>query len=132
MSIGFSNKGFANETLGNGGSINITLNLGAIHAAFSQPGVNEKVETGGVLAHEGPHGMDDRARGRDVGSRSEYLQTERHAFRVQSYVNQGEGVASPYGIYRPGISPTERDQSIERNAQGATAADCAGNPVCGH
>ena len=75
--------------------------------------------------------MDDRSRGRDAKSRSEYLQTERRAFRVQSYVNQGERVASPYGIYRPGMSPAERAQSIEGWAQATTALDCQGNPICG-
>ena len=132
VTIHFSNHGFANETLGKDGGINITLNLPAIRTRFSEPGVNGGAEMGGVMAHEGPHGMDDRARGHDAQNRGDYLATERRAFRVQSYVDQGEGVSSPYGIYRPGIGAAERNRAIERWAQETTAEDCKGNPKCGN
>lgn len=130
VSVKFSNKGFA-STDSDGNKITITFNSTAMHNAFSgrSDGSQESVENGGTVAHEGQHGVDDRARRRGPESRAELIHTERNAYRTQSYVNQGEGIPSAYGVWSPGINDASRTQAINQSAAGSVAADCAGG-VC--
>ncbi len=93
---------------------------------FRTDGSQETVENGAVVAHEGQHGVDDRARGTGTTTRGQVVQTERNAYRTQSYVNQGEGVPSAYGLWHPGISDADRTQAVNENAANSVAVDCSG------
>ncbi len=126
VAVKFSSKGFGVTTM-RGSRITITFNPTAMHNAFSgrSDGSQEDVETGGTVAHEGRHGVDDRARGHGPTTRAQVVQTERNAYRTQSYVNQGEGVPSAYGVWRPGISDADRTHAINNYAAKSVAEDCA-------
>jgi hypothetical protein len=55
--------------------------------------------------------------------------TERNAYRTQSYVNQGEGVRSAYGVWAPGISDTDRTEAINKRSNESVALSCP-NGTC--
>jgi hypothetical protein len=128
VSVKFSNDTFANTTMSKSQQVTISFNPTQMHNAFAgrSDGSQESVESAGTVAHEGQHGVDDRARGRMAETTSEVAKTEHNAFTTQSYVNQGEGTPSAYGLWRPGMSDADRADSINQNAAAATALDCAG------
>jgi RHS repeat-associated protein len=83
-----------------------------------------------ALVHEGVHGIDAAAMGRAPQSRAENLQTERHAYRIQSYVSEGSNVPSRWGLWDPKWPSPQaeinRQKAIEQNAQLSTNGDCKG------
>jgi hypothetical protein len=120
-----SATGFATE-VANGSKVTVTFNTSAMNEAFSgrTDGSNVKVEVAAVVAHEGVHGIDDRARNGAKETDADTLRTERNAYRTQSYVNEGKGVPSAYpGLWRPGISNEERTQAINKYAAESAAQD---------
>jgi uncharacterized protein RhaS with RHS repeats len=129
VSVAFSGNGTANETM-KGASITITFNLEGLRSEFSGRGDGSKlnVEMGATAAHEGQHGLDDQARGRSPHGDQEFVQTERNAFRTQSYVNEGERVPSAYGVWLPGISNEQRTRAINLNGDRGAENDCGPSP----
>ena len=112
------------------GTVNIKFDLGQI-SAFStgqMPGTSW-VERSAVEIHEGTHGVDDKAAGHGPENRHEEMQTERNAYRNQSYVYQGLGMNTQYGLWSTSWSPANAEQNrnaaIEEGAQRSTAAACA-------
>ena len=81
------------------------------------------VEMAASVGHEGVHGVDDAAR-RKAGkweNEDTVRNTERNAYRLQSYVNQGLGVNSSYGLWRSdwpaGEVEGKRDAAIEKYSE---------------
>jgi len=82
-----------------------------------------------MFIHEGRHGIDDKAWGRNPSTESEFWTTERHAYGVQSYIPMGLGVASGWRLWDPSWKGTpqaeiNRQKAIERNAAESVKADC--------
>jgi RHS repeat-associated protein len=100
----------------------ITLNPTKFAALDSE----SRAET---FVHEGRHGVDDAGRGRGPETWAEELTTERNAYGVQSFVSQGSGVASRWGLWDPAWSSPQaeinRQKAIETNAQKSAKAACA-------
>lgn len=82
-----------------------------------------------MFIHEGRHGIDEAAWGRNPSTGSELWTTERHSYRVQSYVPQGLGATSGWGLWDPSWKGTpraeiNRQKAIERNAGESVKAAC--------
>ncbi|HZK98598.1 MAG TPA: RHS repeat-associated core domain-containing protein [Caulobacteraceae bacterium] len=125
VNFSFNKSGLSVENMA-GTHIEVGINLKEFSDTFSgrSDGSMPASELAAAVAHEGQQGMDDRARGSGSWRRSEVYQSERHGFETQSYVNQGLGVPSGYGVWRPGISPTEQNRAFDSNAERATNLDC--------
>ncbi len=86
--------------------------------------------------HEGVHGENGVARGgRTPANKAEELATERNAYRTQSYVPQGLGVADGgWGLWDPtwpaNQAEADRNSAVESDAQKSTAAWCAAGGNC--
>ena len=131
MSFGNLDKGTLGETTaGANGTVNIKFDLGQINsfAQGSMPGT-DLIERGGTAVHEGRHGVDDRVAGHGPENRHEEMQTERNAYRTQSYFYQGLGVETPTGLWSPSWSPTTAEQNrnaaVQEGAERSTNAACA-------
>jgi RHS repeat-associated protein len=100
------------------GSDTITFDF----SQFKAPNGGSVVEMAASVAHEGVHGVDDGVR-RSMHMKETpdtVLSTERNAYRLQSFVNQGLGANSTYGLWRSDwpadqVEPN-REASIEFNA----------------
>ncbi len=131
VSFGKLAAGTLGETSsGPNGTVNIKFDLGQI-SSFSQgqtPGTS-LVERSAAEIHEGTHGVDDKRAGHGPENRHEELQTERNAYRTQSYVYQGLGVNTQFNLWSPSWSPANAEQNrnaaIEEGAQRSMAAACA-------
>lgn len=131
VSFGNLAQGTLGETTaGANGSVNIKFDLGQINsfAKGSMPGTDLS-ERGGTAVHEGRHGVDDRAAGHGPENRHEEMQTERNAYRTQSYFYQGLGVETPTGLWSPSWSPASAEQNrnaaVQEGAERSTGAACA-------
>jgi hypothetical protein len=97
----------------------ITFDLNQMHHDFSAGSRNESAENAGTVGHERQHGVDQRASGMPHGLAG-YTASEANAFATQSYVSQGLGVKSAYGLWDPNWSPDaaekNRQDSINSNA----------------
>jgi RHS repeat-associated protein len=86
--------------------------------------------------HEGVHGENGVERGgRNPANKAEELATERNAYRTQSYVPQGLGVADGgWGLWDPtwpaAQAEGDRNSAVDSNAQKSTAAWCAAGGDC--
>jgi uncharacterized protein DUF6650 len=86
--------------------------------------------------HEGVHGENGVERGgRNPANKAEELTTERNAYRTQSYVPQGLGVADGgWGLWDPtwpaAQAEGDRNSAVDSNAQKSTAAWCAAGGDC--
>jgi RHS repeat-associated protein len=79
----------------------------------------------GLIAHEGTHGMDQRAGGM-ARNRSEEMSTERNAYGNQSSVYQGLGVEDIWWrTWAPGMTDAQRQGAIDHAAQGSTDKWCS-------
>ena len=78
-------------------------------------------EKASTVAHEGEHGVQQKAQGMPTTNDQEY-KGEQQAFQVQSYVNQGLGATSAYGVWTPtgGYSQS----AVNANAANATQIWC--------
>ena len=83
--------------------------------------------------HEGVHGIDDRG-GTSGTTRAAVYADEMHAYTVQSYVPEGLGTVSRWGLWDPAwlspLSPPDfaevlRSVGIEKSAAASTEIDCA-------
>lgn len=124
--VKISSSGFASEKM-KGQTVTLTFNPAAMRAAFSgrTDGSKPEVEIAGAVAHEGQHGVDDRARGYSSSLTSQLVRDERNGYRTQSYVNEGQGVPSAYGLWSPGITDAQQTQAINQAAANSVAADCS-------
>ena len=120
-------------TAGPNGTTDIQVDLGQIKSgAQNSPvgGAFEWTVRAGVVAHEGQHGVDDKARGGGTDSRRALNATEHNAYRTESYVFQGFGSNSPYGLWNTGWSPGEaeanRAAAVDRNAASSVEEECKG------
>ena len=130
VSIASSNNDFASTNM-SGDKISTKINPTAMHKSFANraDGTQDSVEYAATIAHEGQHGVDGRANKRGPITQGEHTMTERNAYRTQSYVNQGEGVRSAYGVWAPGISDTDRTEAINKRADESVALSCP-NGTC--
>lgn len=130
VSFGKLAAGTLGETSFGKGGVNIKFDLGQI-SAFSQGQMagTSLVERSAAEIHEGTHGVDERVLGRNPENRHEEMQTERNAYRNQSYVYEGLGVNTQFNLWSPSWSPANAEQNrnaaIEEGAQRSTAAACA-------
>lgn len=99
VSVAFSDKGFASTSTENGRTT-VTLNMGQMNKQFSNRNDGSSVDTekAATVAHEGTHGVQQKATGM-ASSPAEEVRRERQAYTVQSYVNQGEQDDSAYGFW---------------------------------
>jgi RHS repeat-associated protein len=115
---------------GANGGINIKFDLGQI-SDFSkgQLAGTSWVERSATEIHEGTHGVDEQAWGHNPENRHEEMQTERNAYRNQSYVYQGLGWNTQFDLWSQSWSSANAEQNrnaaIEEGAQRSTAAACA-------
>ena len=125
---------FARTDAGTTGNTDVAKQFGSLITTitlnptkFAALDAESQAET---FVHEGRHGVDDAARGRGPETWAEELTTERNAYRVQSFVGQGSGVASRWGLWDPTWSSPQaeisRQKAIETNAQKSAKAACAG------
>jgi RHS repeat-associated protein len=113
----------ADSTLAaDGVSVDITFNTEDLDAMnFS--------ERAAVIAHEGSHGIDKLALvaagdyARLVKSMRRVMDTERKAYRLESWVDEALGNKS--FLWSPGMSKEQRDRRIEDNAYESFLEDCA-------
>lgn len=98
VQIGEAGGNMGNATTGRRGTT-ITLDTPRISATFADRGDGSTVvaETSAIVAHEGQHGIDQRAKGMPNTRATEKAQ-ELGAFTTQGLVNEGLGVNSAYGI----------------------------------
>jgi hypothetical protein len=79
-------------------------------------GGSAKAEKGATVAHEGEHGIQQKAAGMP-GSPEQEFQGEQQAYKVQSDVNEGLNKKSAYGIWTKdgGFSQAKDDQYATRS-----------------
>lgn len=88
-------------------------------------GFANAAERAGLVAHEGTHGIDQRASGMPMNRRQE-LATETHAFDSQSLVFKGLGVSDNlYGLWNTNWTDTQRQGAVNHDAAWATGHWCA-------
>lgn len=98
------------------GSDTITFDFKQIKSSSAIP----LVEMAASVGHEGRHGVDDAARRKAGISESEgtVRSTEKSAYRLQSFIYEGLGANSPYGLWRSDWPADEveqrRDAAIDR------------------
>ena len=80
------------------GVTTIRVNLAQAAAIFSESWMNGDIEMSGVLAHEGQHGINQRAKGHSR-SFAEAAENEVSAYTAQAYVNLAKGVNSAYDLW---------------------------------
>jgi hypothetical protein len=97
--------------------------LAVLLALSGRSDSQEGVEMAAIAAHEGQHIVDDRARGTSQATHAQDIQTERNAYRTQSYVNEGLKSPSAYGLWRPGIPDQERTDTVNSLADQSVAQD---------
>ena len=104
----------------------ITFDLDQMHHDFGIPGRNEEGETAAVAAHEGQHGIDQKA-GLPQGGLPNTTAGERRAFTTgQGYVSEGLGFKSAYGIWDPSW-PADKAEGNRQNAIDGVAKKAAEN-----
>jgi RHS repeat-associated protein len=84
-----------------GRQTDITFNLASMSTTGSHGGTTQTAESAATVAHEGQHGIDGVNFGRPA-NKTELLITEFNAYTTQSYVNEGLGLTSPYGVWEHG------------------------------
>jgi len=99
----------------------ITFDTGALNK-FGDAGKGEST------AHEGAHGVDQRAGWGSSNQRSEIWFSEYHAYQSESYVDKGLGVRSESDgnrpVWAPGMSEADSTHAIRENATSNTDFDC--------
>jgi hypothetical protein len=90
------------------GSDTVTFDFNQIKSNGGVP----LVEMAATVGHEGQHGEDDAARRKAGTSESvtTVKSTEENAYRLQSFVYQGLGTNSPYGLWRSDWPTNEVEQ----------------------
>jgi RHS repeat-associated protein len=128
---------FGSVSRGAGGQTDTSRNFdGTILTTITLPTsfVGKSVEIRAEIdVHEGDHGVTNAARGRGPSTRAEHLTSERNAYRVQSYVPQGLGVFSNFGLWDPSWGENaerNRKAAIEKDARESTALDCKASAGC--
>jgi RHS repeat-associated protein len=109
------------------GSLVVTITLPATFVSKSE---DRRAEVG---IHEGQHGMDDKASGRDPLTFSEFLTTETNAYTVQSYVMMGVGGRSGNCVWDPtwgADADKNRRDAIKKVSLETARKDCANNGGC--
>ena len=104
------------------GRTTITLDLSHWDAKGAPlNGGSPDTEKAGTVAHEGEHGVQQKAHGMPTSNGQEFT-GEQQAFQVQSYVNQGLGATSAYGLWTP--TGGFNQQTVDSNATNATQIWC--------
>ena len=121
VTVKIGNAGGANaNTATRGGKTTITLDLTQMAAVFGHrsDGSNLSTETAATVAHEGQHGIDEKANGMPQ-NRAQEKAYEVKAFTTQSFVNHGLGVNSAYGVWTNvgGFNASAVDSSAETSTQ---------------
>ena len=105
------------------GSIVTTITL---PTSFLSKSTDRQAE---VDIHEGQHGVDDKARGRDPFSFAEFLNTETNAYTVQSYVMMGLDAMPGNGLWDPtwgaDAADKNRRDAIKKSALDSARKDCS-------
>jgi RHS repeat-associated protein len=83
-----------------------------------------------TFIHEGTHGLNDFPLGHNPSTQAQEMGTEMNAYTNQSYVAEGLGVASRWGVWSPGITDANRQKAIKDSAQKSTRIWCQNGGVC--
>jgi RHS repeat-associated protein len=83
-----------------------------------------------TFIHEGTHGLNDFPLGHNPSTQAQEMGTEMNAYTNQSYVAEGLGVASRWGVWSPGITDANRQKAIKDGAQKSTRIWCQNGGVC--
>jgi hypothetical protein len=74
------------------------------------------------------HGSDERKMGHGISNRHEEMKSERHAYRTESYVNEGFSIPTPSGLWSGDWSGADfeknRSAAIEAGATASTNEAC--------
>jgi hypothetical protein len=84
------------------------------------------------VAHEGTHGVDQKASGHMPHTFWQLYDTEYHAYQAESAVDKGVGSPNetdPFSVWFPGITPQQRTTNITKDAYLNACAD-VGNVGC--
>lgn len=124
------NAGAGTSGTNNGGTGTVngktTISLDLSHWDSKDANLNggtAEAEKAGTVIHEGEHGVQQKAVGMPKSNQQEFS-GEQQAFQVQSYVNQGWGVTSAYGVWTPtgGFNQPATDAiSRQQHKSGAAA-----------
>ncbi len=104
------------NTQTNAGGTFTTIKLTNAITGYSQTAAAE------VLVHEGQHGVDDFPSGHNPATHAERLATERRAYRTESYVPEGLGIESEFGLWNP-MWPGDKDEQYRNEAVESGAQD---------
>jgi len=132
VTVKFGDAGGNNaNTVTEHGKTTITFDLNEMHQTFSNrnDGSREQVEFAATAAHEGQHGIDDKAHGNSSWTETQEYTTEKNAFNAQSWVNKGLNANSAYtGLWDVGwttpYAQLERIFGVQNWARKATAEWC--------
>jgi RHS repeat-associated protein len=130
VSFGKLSKGTAGITSYDAkGNIRIKFDLAQIHASTKGFMAGTYLtERAGIAIHEGTHGSDERKMGHGISNRHEEMKSERHAYRTESYVNEGFSIPTPSGLWSGDWSGADfeknRSAAIEAGATASTNEAC--------
>jgi hypothetical protein len=115
--------------------VTITLNdTFAKNYTKGYPGADARAEQSALLMHEGQHGVDERAAGRDPVTASEERATEHNAYSVASSVFQGLDAPSRQQLWNPGwpayFAEPLRNSGIDAATEGSVQAWCQPRGNC--
>lgn len=86
------------------------------------------------LVHEGQHGVDAKARGRNPQNRNESKATERSAYDLEPRFQEAVGTKSFHGLWDPSWPADKaealRKSAVEKYAERSTQAWCSGGGNC--
>jgi hypothetical protein len=118
-----------NETgsavMGKDGAIHITFDLQQINASGAH--TSQFGERAATAIHEGRHGIDERRWGHNPLTGGQEDWTEHNAYATESFTGEGLGWPLASGVWRPGMTETERSAAIDAAAERSDAAACGGN-----
>jgi len=104
----------------------VTVTFGSDFSKYyttGYPGADARGEQAGMLAHEGQHGIDARARGRDPINPQEDRAAEHNGWEVQSYVSKGLNDKSVRGLWNPSWPASAADRLREQAVNQRTDED---------
>jgi len=119
VNTGSAAVGANGETSTQNGKTTISLNLSNWDSPQANlNGGSAEGEKAGTVAHEGEHGVQQKANGMPTSNQQEYS-GEQQAYSVQSYVNKGLGDTSAYGVWTPqgGFSQGQVDFYATKSTQ---------------
>jgi hypothetical protein len=131
--VSFSDKtDVASAKMEKDGSVSVSIN--SDYSKFGTGYESPQDVRASSLVHEGQHGVDERALGRNPGNRAEVKATERNAYNLESRFQQTMGTKSFHGLWDPGWpageAESKRASAVEEYAEYSTQAWCVAGGSC--